>query len=232
MRFAVNFCFFILTLSAFAQEEISKKDSTVVKIDSLYREDQFYLSLTYNRLLEAPEGFKQQRFSAGISGGFVRDMPINKRRNIAFATGVGFTYNNYFQNLGITGDKKNAVYTVLDPKDFSRNKFSQFLIDVPLEFRWRTSTPETYRFWRVYGGVKLSYLLYDTSVLKSATGKLKITNNDDFTKFQYGVYLATGFNTWNIYGYYGLNDLFKSANTATEKVNLNTLNFGIIFYIL
>lgn len=232
MRFLLSLCFFLLTFSVFSQEEIQQKDSVVAKIDSLYREDQFYLILTYNRILEAPEGFHQQKFSAGISGGFVRDMPINKRRNIAFATGLGFTYNNYFQNLVIKGNKENATYEISEYDDFDRNKFSQFLIDVPLEFRWRTSTAQTYKFWRVYGGVKLSYLLYNASVFKDQNGKLKINNNDDFNKFQYGIYLATGYNTWNVYGYYGLNNLFKSAKTDTENVNLTALNFGIIFYIL
>lgn len=230
MRFTLSFCYILLSLSVFAQEQ--QKDSVVVITDSLYREDQFYLSFTYNRLLEAPEGFDQQRFSAGVSGGFVRDMPINKRRNIAFATGLGFTYNNYFQNLVIRGDKENPTYEIVDFNDFDRNKFSQFFLDVPLEFRWRTSTVQSYKFWRVYGGVKLSYQLYNTSMVKDEAGKQKIKNNPDFNKFQYGVYLATGFNTWNVYGYYGLNNIMKSAKTDTENVNLRTLNFGIIFYIL
>lgn len=230
MRFTLSFCYILLSLSVFAQEQ--QKDSVVVITDSLYREDQFYVSFTYNRVLEAPEGFDQQRFSAGVSGGFVRDMPINKRRNIAFATGLGFTYNNYFQNLVIRGDKENPTYEIVDFNDFDRNKFSQFFLDVPLEFRWRTSTVQSYKFWRVYGGVKLSYQLYNTSMVKDEAGKLKIKNNPDFNKFQYGVYLATGFNTWNVYGYYGLNNIMKSAKTDTENVNLRTLNFGIIFYIL
>lgn len=231
MRFILSCCLFILTNSLFAQD-IVPKDSVAVKVDSLYREDQFYISFTYNRLLQAPAGFSQQRFSAGFSGGFLRDMPVNKRRNLAFATGLGITYNNYFENLVITGDKQNPSYAVLDYDDFNTNKFSQFLIDVPIEFRWRTSTPASYRFWRVYGGIKLSYVLYDSSVLKDDTGKLKISNNVDFNKFQYGFYMAAGFNTWNVYGYYGLQDLFKTGAVGPENLSMRTLNFGIIFYIL
>jgi hypothetical protein len=50
-----------------------------------------------------------------------------------------------------------------------KNKFT--VIRVPLEFRWRSSTFESYKFWRIYGGVKFSYLLYDKSVLKTAGTK-------------------------------------------------------------
>ena len=234
MRFVLNFCAFLFAISFYGQKEEIKKDSIPFKIDSLYREDQFYISLTYNRVLEAPLDFDQQKFSAGISTGFVRDMPINKRRNLAFATGLGFTYNNYFQNLTIQKTDAGRIYAIADYKDFDRNKFSHFLIDVPLELRWRTSTPMTYKFWRFYTGLKVSYLLFDTSVLRNTTGKIKINNNPDFNDFQYGVYLGTGFNTWNFYGYYGLNTLFKNGiqTTSSENINMRTLNFGIIFYIL
>ncbi|MBK0369301.1 PorT family protein [Flavobacterium sp. SE-1-e] len=234
MRWILNSCFLLLTFFAFAQDETTLKDTTAVKIDSLYREDQFYVSFTYNRILEAPEGFDQQKFSVGISGGFVRDMPLNKRRNIAFATGLGFTYNNYFQNLTIEKFGDSKIYHISDYNDFDRNKFSNFLLDVPLEFRWRSSTAQTYRFWRVYSGLKFSYLLFDASVLKNALGKNKIKNNPDFNDFQYGVYLGAGFNTWNFYGYYGLNTLFKKGLQTTDgqNINIRALNFGIIFYIL
>jgi hypothetical protein len=73
---------------------------------------------------------------------------------------------------------------------------------VPLEFRWRSSTFESYKFWRIYGGVKFSYLLYDKSVLKTAGTKRSCS---DFNDFLYGVYLSGGYNTINLYAYYGLN---------------------------
>jgi hypothetical protein len=70
-----------------------------MKIDSLYREDQFYFGFTYNTLQEKPSGLSQKKFSVGLSAGFLRDMPINDDRTIAIASGVGFSYNNYNENL-------------------------------------------------------------------------------------------------------------------------------------
>jgi hypothetical protein len=42
-----------------------------VKIDSLYREDQFYFGFTYNTLQEKPSGLSQKKFSVGLSAGFL-----------------------------------------------------------------------------------------------------------------------------------------------------------------
>ncbi len=220
-------------LSAFAQEEITKPELQEIKVDSLYREDQFYFAFTYNTLQQKPVGLKQQKFSIGLSGGFLRDMPINKNRTKAFATGVGLSLNNYNQNLAITGTAQEANYAIMDSQtSFDKNKFTQLLIDVPLEFRWRTSTYEIYKFWRIYGGVKLSYLAYSKSVLNDSQGKTLIANNNDFNKFLYGLYLSAGYNTFNVYAYYGLNPILKNLSIEGEKAKMNTMNVGVIFYIL
>lgn len=220
-------------LSAFAQEEITKPELQEIKVDSLYREDQFYFAFTYNTLQQKPVGLKQQKFSIGLSGGFLRDMPINKNRTKAFATGVGLSLNNYNQNLAITGTAQEANYAIMDSQtSFDKNKFTQLLIDVPLEFRWRTSTYESYKFWRIYGGVKLSYLAYSKSVLNDSQGKTLIANNNDFNKFLYGLYLSAGYNTFNVYAYYGLNPILKNLSIEGEKAKMNTMNVGVIFYIL
>ncbi|HJR99362.1 MAG TPA: porin family protein [Flavobacterium sp.] len=220
--------------SVFAQEETqTKPELKEIKVDSLYREDQFYFGFNYNALEKLPADVTQQKFSIGISGGFLRDMPINKERTKAFAAGLGVSYNNYNQNLGITGSAQDAVYTVLDSEtNFDRNKFTQLLIDVPLEFRWRTSTYDSYKFWRIYGGVKFSYLAYSKSVFKGDEGKTVIVNNADFNKFLYGLYLSAGYNTLNVYAYYGLNPIFKSGEINGEKIDMKALSLGVIFYIL
>lgn len=233
MRFIFSCLFFISFFSVFAQEETKPEIKPVVKIDSLYREDQFYFSVTYNLLVQNPESLKQDRFSAGIAIGFLRDMPVNKDRTIAIASGIGLSYKNYYQNLTIKDQPDGThSYNVLSYNAFESNKYLQYLVDVPLEFRWRNSTYESYKFWRIYGGIKFSYVLADKSVLKDKDGTHIIKNNADVNKFQYGVYLSTGYNTWNVYAYYGLKPLFKSKTTEGESIDMRTMNIGLIFYIL
>lgn len=227
-------CFlFLSVLNVFSQENITAQDTVILKVDSLYREDQFYFAVTYNTLIKKPIGVSQSKFSSGLSTGFLRDMPINKKRTVAIAAGMGFSYNNYNQNLAISSPNGTSEYTIIDSDIvYDKNKFSLLSVDVPLEFRWRTSTYESHKFWRIYGGFKVSYLLYDRSIFNSADGKVVITGNKDFNKFQYGAYISSGYNTINLYAFYGLNSLFKSAKVNNESVYMRSLNIGIIFYIL
>lgn len=220
------------------QQEIDeanrKKDSTnitVTVIDSLYREDQFYIGLTYNLLQNRPEGLSQNSFSSGLHIGFLRDMPLNKRRNYAIAVGLGYSMNDFRQNLKITKFDGKFNYELDD--EFDKNKFALHYIDLPIEFRWRTSTIQSHRFWRIYTGVKLSYLFLNKSKFVSSTETFKYFGNDDFNKFQYGAYIAFGYNTWNFHAYYGLNSLLKSeARLDGKSIDMNSLNIGLMFYIL
>jgi hypothetical protein len=227
-------CFLLLSVfNVFSQQDTIAEKVPEIKIDSLYREDQFYFGLTFNTLQNKLAGMSQNKLSTGFSAGFLRDMPVNKKRTIAIASGIGFTYNNYNQNLAISKEGGVPAYTIItNSADFNKNKFSQVLIDVPLEFRWRTSTYESYKFWRIYGGVKLSYLVYDRSVFSNDQGKVVVTGNKDFNKLLYGAYISSGYNTINVYMYYGLNSLFKSAKVNNESIATKSLNIGVVFYIL
>lgn len=233
MRLFLSCFLFLSVFNVFAQENIIPEVVPEVKIDSVYREDQFYVAITYNTLVEKPTGLTQSKFSSGFSGGFLGDMPINKSRTVAIATGVGFSYLNNNQNMAITATAENPNYAIIgsDTK-YSKNKFSLLTFDVPIEFRWRTSTYESHKFWRIYTGIKLSYVLYDKSIFNSSTDKVLLTGNKDFNKFQYGPYVSLGYNTINLYAYYGLNPVFKSAKINDESVAMKSLNFGVIFYIL
>lgn len=234
MRILFSCLFLVSFFNAFSQEDVKPEIKPVVKIDSLYREDQFYFTVTYNMFTDLPDNFKQNKFSLGLSGGFLRDMPINESRTVAIAAGVGLSYQNYYQNLTVSKDGSDQIiYGVNDYGEFVSNRYRQYSVDAPIEFRWRNSTFESTKFWRIYLGVKFSYVFSSSSLLDDGETKYRINNNPNINKFQYGPYLSAGYNTWNIYVYYGLNPLYKSAATSTgEKINLKTLNAGLIFYIL
>jgi len=221
---------FFMVLGVTAQNVETDFDA----VDSLYREDQFYFNISYNILQNGPAGLRQNKFSTGLATGFLRDMPINKKRTFSIAAGIGYSLAIYNDNLGTFTANGSNVYQILGSQPaYSKNKQTLHFIDVPIEFRWRNSTPESHMFWRVYTGVKLSYLFYDQYVLEATGANGRLTNNKDLNKVHYGIYLATGYNTWNIYAYYGLNSLFKSSTKIDgQTIDMNTANFGIMFYIL
>jgi hypothetical protein len=212
-----------------AQEETSKE------VDSLYKEDQFYAGITYNLLGKRSDNIDQSGFSLGFHLGFIKDMPINKNRNLAIGIGLGYSANSYNQDLFINqNDTGDFLYTILeDSETYSKNKFSTHLIEIPLEFRWRTSTPKEYNFWRIYAGIKLGYTLINTSKYEGDLGRIKFTSNNDFNRFQYGLTLSAGYNTWNIHVYYGLNPIFsEDAEIDGRHLDFNAVKIGLMFYIL
>lgn len=224
---------FLFTVGTVFSQDVPIEKTPLIKIDSLYREDQFYFGFTYNTLQKKPDGLTQSKFSKGFSAGFLRDMPINKMRTIAIATGIGITFNNLNQNILISKTNQTSTYALIDSDiSYQKNRISQLLIDVPIEFRWRSSTFESHKFWRIYGGAKFSYLVNDRSIYNNYQDKIIVKNNTDFSKLNYGLYLAAGYNTINLYGYYGLNSIFQSAKIDKQSIDMNSLNIGVIFYIL
>lgn len=226
--------FYLLTLLFAFYGRAQQTEVDFDAVDSLYREDQFYFSVSYSTMQNQPDGFKQSKFSPAISLGFLRDMPINRNRTIAFAAGIGYSLSFYNQNLIVNKENESFDYfPIPENETLDKSRFTFHSLDIPIEFRWRNSTPESYKFWRVYTGLKLSYVFYNQYKLNSSVGNYSITNNKDINKIQYGAYIAVGWNTVNLYGYYGLNSFFKSSTKINDKpLNLNALHLGLMFYIL
>ena len=158
----------ILLCFIFFIQEVKAKDVINKDLDSLYREDQFYIGVSYNTLGKKPEDLSQSSFSSSFYLGFIRDMPINKARTLAVGLGLGYSANSFNQNLLINKDNFGAIsYTLLnDSNTYTKNKFSSHLIEFPLEFRWRTSSASEYNFWRVYTGFKVSYMFANVAKYK------------------------------------------------------------------
>ena len=205
-------------------------------VDEKYREDQFYASVTYNLLGKKPEGISQNGFSSGFHIGFIRDMPVNRKRNIAIGLGLGVSTNSFNQTLLISKSLNQTIeYSILnkDATSFRKNKFTTYRLEVPLELRWRTSNATEYNFWRVYTGIKLSYLIYNSSKFKSSEGDILLYNIKDFNEIQYGLIFSAGYSNVNVHFYYGLNDIFKNrANLNEEHIGMNVVKIGLIYYIL
>lgn len=198
-------------------------------VDSRYLEDQLYFNLNYNILVNKPSGFNQNGISGGIGVGFIKDFPMNENRNVGIGIGLGYAYNSYNQNLKIGED---GMYEIVVNNDFNSNRFSTYIIEAPVEFRWRTSTPTKYSFWRIYTGVKFGYVFASNSKYTDAMGTIKVKNIEELQKFQYGLTLSAGYSTFNLNLYYGLNTLFKDVVANGNEVKLKQFNIGMIFYIL
>jgi hypothetical protein len=226
-----NFCLVLFSLNVIAQDTIPK-----TSVDDKYREDQFYIGASYNLLSNVPKGVKIRGLSGGLQFGYLRDMPLNERRNIAIAIGGGFSFNEYGQTLFIgENSDQTSEFTVLndDIEDYTRNRFSTSEIEVPIEFRWRSSTAEVYKFWRIYAGFKLGYTYWYKATFKQSGNNINRTDIPEFDKVRLGTTLSFGFNTFNFSVYYSLNPFFKDAITTDGQiVNFRTIRVGLMFYLL
>lgn len=222
-------------LILFISLPVAAQEADIIKIDSLYREDQFYAGVTYNLLVKKPDSISQNGFSSGFHLGFIRDIPLNKKRNIALGIGIGYSANSFNQNLKIAkDDSKMVAYSVLtDNDDFTKNKFALHILEMPLEFRWRSSNISDYKFWRIYAGFKVGYLVTHTTKFEGFPENQKYSNIDHFNNFHYGLSASLGYNTWNFHLYYGLNSIFNDAATLNGNIiDTRAVKIGLMFYLL
>jgi len=209
-----------------AQQSNESKD-----LDSLYREDQIYFGITYNILGNKSQGMSQNGFSGGFHLGIIRDFPINENRNVALGIGLGLSTNSFNHNLKISKSNNEFNFEVLS-SSFDKNRFDLYQVELPLELRWRTSTSETYKFWRIYSGFKLGYVFYSRTKYAGTDETYKTNINDAINRLQYGLTLSAGYDSWNLHFYYALNTIFKDQKISNESIGLNAIKVGLIFYIL
>ena len=206
-------------------------------VDSLYREDQIYIGFTYNLLTGKPENITGPQFSGGFHTGFIRDFPLNQRRNVAIGLGLGWSINTYGQNLfiGEEPDTEKTIFRILDKEElaFDKNRFATQSVDVPLQFRWRSSTAEMYKFWRVYTGLRPSYVYYYRTNFQQPGNTVRQTDIPEFNPFRLGATFTFGYNTFNFHFYYSLNSFFnEEAKVNGNSIELRTFQVGLMFYLL
>jgi hypothetical protein len=201
-------------------------------IDSLdYREDQFYIDLNFSLQPNDISGFKQNGFSRSVHVGMLRDYPISKMGDKAIAVGMGYGFVRLVNNINIEKTQQSYLYDVPLAQRALRNVFSYHQLQLPVELRWRTSTPSEYAFWRVYLGYRLSYQF--GAQYKPFFGR-KFSLENQLNELQHSVGVSLGFNTWNLRLDYSLTPLLKDniRTTNNRQLVLFPLQIGLIFYLL
>lgn len=214
-----------------------EEEEQALVLDSLYREDQIYVGLGLDLLTNKPDDISQNGFSGHFSLGFIHDMPFNKRRNKSIGVGLGLGIDVYNQNLFI-GEQPDNITTIYNevPRDVGKttNRFSFYSIQMPLEYRWRTSTVTDYTFWRIYTGLQLEYIYHFKSTFEQTGNSVTQTDIPELNQLQYGLTFAFGYSAFNLKVYYGLSTLFNEDARLEngDEVSLQVLRLGLQFYFL
>ena len=220
-RFFLLFFLPFFTQLSFTQSGIS---------NDFYREDQFYFGSSYFIQTEPIENFKQNGFSGNFQFGFIRDFPLNNNSTKAIGIGLGYERNFFTSNIQPIKTNGNIDYRIVISRFLeSKNKISFSSFVLPIEYRWRSSSINQYKFWRIYSGLKIkkNFPLYSNP---SYGSEITIDEIEDWTT---SIYLNTGYNTWNISLEYDLNPILKNKKTSNgENLNISFFRLGLVFYIL
>lgn len=200
--------------------------------DSLnYREDQVYIDLNFSLQPNSISDFKQNGFSRSVHLGVLRDYPISKIGDKAIAVGMGYGFVRLVNNINVEKSQQTYLYDIPVAQRALRNVFSYHQLQLPVELRWRTSSPSEYAFWRVYLGYRLSYQF--GAQYKPFFGR-KFSLKNQLNELQHSVGISLGFNTWNLRFDYSLTPLLKEdiRSINNKRLALFPLQIGLIFYLL
>ena len=217
--------FFFIGCSSIA---FSQKDS--LQLGSKYAEDQLYFLISYNQLFDQPSLVKGSGFSYGLSTGFMKDLILNKKGSISLALGFGYNYD--LLNHGLTIAKENNEVTFQVDNSGAINTLTIHNLEFPFEFRWRNSDAQTYKFWRVYMGVKASYNVSNNFKFTDQSNSFSYRNVSRFNSWQYGLTLSVGYDVFTAHMYYGLTPMLKDTMLGTTDISSKTMRIGLIFYLL
>ncbi|MEE9348999.1 MAG: porin family protein [Flavobacteriaceae bacterium] len=226
----VTILFLLFSLLIQAQGDLKEEPKTK---SGYYLEDQIYIGASYNLLRNKPASVNLRGVSNTIFMGLIRDVPFNEQRNFGMGVGLGYARDTYFHNMKISNSSDQlSVSNFEDFEYFTSNKLLFHKIEMPIQIRWRKSTIDKYKFFRLYSGVNLSYVFSSKSEF-DLNGIQKYKDLNNINKLQYGLSISMGHGTWNGFVYYGLNSLFKDVNFNNEDpLNLKSFKFGLMFYIM
>ena len=207
---------------------VAQKDS--LQLGDRYAEDQLYVMVSYNQLFNQPAMVKGSRFSYGLSTGFMKDLILNKQGSISMALGVGYNFDLLNHGLTISEENNDIIFEVDNLG--ATNKLLLHNLEFPFELRWRDSDAQTYKFWRVYMGVKASYNLSNNFKFTNETNSFSYRNVSNYNTWQYGLTLSVGYDVFAAHVYYGLNPILKDTSLGTADISSKIMRIGLIFYLL
>lgn len=201
-----------------------------IPLGTKYKEDQFYISISYNQLFQQPDGVSGSGFSYGLNVGVVKDISLSKQGNWALGIGLGYAFDSF--NHGMQVLSQNGIDQFTINNVLEENTMSFQSLEVPIELRWRTSNAQKYKFWRIYPGFKFSYNLSNKFSSVSNGTTVKASGLNSFNDLQYGVTLSVGYDAFNFHVYYALSPLFDNATLNSQPIDTRVLRMGLIIYIL
>ncbi len=206
----------------------SQKDS--LHLGDYYADDQLYLNIAYSQLIDQPKRIANTNFSYSLSGGFIKDIILNSSGTFSIAGGLGIGRDFFNHTLKIEEIKDRTVFS--NATSSTNHKISIVNLELPIQIRWRTSSANKYKFWRIYGGVAFLYNLNNTIRFTKDNEIIEYKNISSFKKWQYGATIAAGYDRFNINVFYGLTPMYRNATLNGNNIDTKVLKLGLVLFFL
>ncbi|MFD2035058.1 porin family protein [Belliella marina] len=231
----------LITLSVSAQE----KTKTPIGGRPDVKGDLF-LDFGFNTLNNKPDDLKTRFFPSRTFNVYYQ-YPIN-----LFGDGSGFTFNpgigigtdkmafaedqTLFNNPAI-GPESSQLLEITDVYGdnivINRNTVAVNYFDIPLEFRYHFNRNNYQKSMKIAVGGKIGFLMNSHSKIafedeNGLERKIKDRQNFGIAPIRYGITTRLGFPGFNVWGYYGLNQVFQK-DKGPFATQANQINFGISF---
>ena len=232
--------FFLMSTFVFAQNETIQKEDVQQTEKEDFNEfkkkineakDRIVINLSYDALLNLPDGLKMKGFSRGFDAYFMYDVVLGKS-NFSIAPGIGVGTNNYFHKYKIYTDENGETQFESFGEEIKvkKSKLALTSIDIPLELRFRTTPNSKGYSWKVALGAKVGRVVQNKWKYKGQMRndlsdeiqdtKFKIYNLDNINKWRYGVLARFGYSIINVYAYYSLSDVFNNKGPKMTPLSV------------
>ncbi|MES2455156.1 MAG: outer membrane beta-barrel protein [Bacteroidota bacterium] len=148
---------------------------------------------------------------------------FNSNFKVYIAGGFDWTMIRLKKNITMQPNN-NVLSYITDSIKFSKNRFSNSYVHIPLNFEFRTKENDNgERFYFVIGP-EVSFLLNGkVKQISNERGKQKFKDDYNFEPFRYGGTVRIGYGSMGIFAKYYMNDMFAS----TPQKGLKNMSFGI-----
>ncbi len=175
--------------------------------------DRIIFEVNHTGWLNMPHNLKETATSGGVNILLYFDYPLGNS-HFSFAWGAGLSSHNIHGKINLVYQvdslHQQTVFTSVEPRytPYKINRIGFKVIEVPLEFRFRTRTP--YQF-KLMAGVKVGYVVQTFKKVFDADGKVKVFDIFGVNLLRYGVQLRMGWEQLHLSVFYALSEVFEKG---------------------
>ena len=180
--------------------------------------DRVIFEINHTGWLNTPRGVQGKLTSGGVNFYLYFDYPIASSR-FSFAWGAGISSHNVHGKFNlkyqIDSIRSQVMFSQLVPREdpYSKNRFGLKVLEVPIEFRFRTRT--SYQF-KVMAGMKAGWVVQSFRKVFDADGKRKMYDLYGVNPLRYGAHVRVGVEQLQFTFFMALSSLFENGKGSPD----------------